>query len=118
DFFSELLAQYARLDLLDLTFGQFAQLERTVGDPDQPVHLETQMRHHIAHFAIFSFADCKHQPDIGPLVAFERSIDRTIFNAIDFDAVFKFVQLRLRDLTVSADAIAPKPTGIRQFEHA
>src|SRR5206468_1332380 len=59
DLLSELLAQYARLDLLDLTFGQFAQLERPVGDPDQPVHLEAEMRHHVAHFAIFSFADCK-----------------------------------------------------------
>src|SRR4051794_5073658 len=39
DLVAELFAQHAGLDLLDLTFRQFAQLKRPVGDPDQPVHL-------------------------------------------------------------------------------
>src|ERR1700736_867103 len=43
DLFAELLPQHAGLDLLDLTFGEFAQLKRTIGHADQPVHLETEM---------------------------------------------------------------------------
>src|SRR5437763_5023681 len=40
DLLAELLAQHAGLDLLDRAFGEFAELERAVGDTDQPVHLE------------------------------------------------------------------------------
>src|SRR5947199_408726 len=38
DTLAELLPQHPRLHLLDLAFGEFAELERPVGDADQPVH--------------------------------------------------------------------------------
>src|SRR6266513_1855663 len=50
--------------------------KRTVGYADEPVHLETEMRHHVAHLAVLAFADRKHQPDIGALVVLQRRIDR------------------------------------------
>jgi len=34
------------------------------------------------------------------------------------DALFQFIELRLRDLAVGADAIAPQPAGVGQFERA
>src|SRR5258706_11782889 len=49
---AELLAQHAVLDLLHLAFRQFAQLKRTVGHPDPPVHLDDEIRRHVAHVAI------------------------------------------------------------------
>src|SRR6266851_5671284 len=116
--FAELLAQHPGLDLLDLAFGELAQLERTVGNPDQAVHFEPEMRQHIADFAVLAFADRKHQPDIGALVALQRRVDRTVFDAVDFDALFQFIELALRDFAMGADAVAPQPAGVGQFEHA
>src|SRR5438093_3333869 len=113
---AELLAQHAGLDLLDRAFGEFAELERPIGDADQPVHLEAEMRHDVADFAVLAFADRKHQPDIGALVALQHSVDRTVFDAVDLDALLQFIELRLRDLAMGADAIAPQPAGVGQFE--
>src|SRR3984885_3296091 len=118
DLFAELFTQHASFDLLDLAFGKLAQLKRTVGDPDQPVHLETEMRHHVADFAVLALSDCKHQPDIGALVALQRRIDRPVFDAIDFDAFFQLVELVLRHLAMGPDAITPQPAGVGQFECA
>src|SRR3954447_417749 len=118
DFLAELVAQHAGLDLLDLAFGEFGQLERTVGHPDQPVHFETEVRQHVAHFTIFAFADRKYQPDVGALVSLQRRIDRAVFHAIDFDAPLQFVELRRRHLAMSAHTISPKPTRLRKFERA
>src|SRR5438552_4610779 len=115
---AELLAQHARLDFIDRTLRDLAQLERTVGHPDQPVHLEAEMRQHVAHLAVLAPADREHQPDIGALVALQRRIDRTVFDAVDLDAVLQLVELRLRHLAVGADAITAQPAGIGQFEHA
>ena len=76
------------------------------------------MRHHVAHLAVLAFADRKHQPDIGALVALQRRIDRAVFDAVDLDAFFQLVELALRDLAMGADAITPQPAGVRQFERA
>src|SRR6202453_539323 len=115
---AELLAQHARFDLLDLAFGKLAQLKRPVGHPDQPVHFEAEMRHHVADFAVLAFADRKHQPDIGAMVALQRRIDRPVFDAVDFDAFFQLVELGLRHFAMGANAIAPQPAGVGQFERA
>ena len=76
------------------------------------------MRHDVAHLAVLAFADRKHQPDIGALVALQRRIDRTVFDAVDLDALLQLVELRLRDLAMGADAVAPQPAGVGQFERA
>src|SRR6202790_3871387 len=115
---AELVAQHPGLDLLDLAFGEFAQLERTVGHPDQAVHFETEMRHHIAHLAVLALADRKHQPDIGAGITLQRGIDRAVFDALDLDALFQLVELRLGDLAMGTDAVTPQPAGIGQFQRA
>ena len=76
------------------------------------------MRHHVADLTVLAFADRKHQPDIGALVAFQRRIDRAVFDAVDLDALLEFIELRLRDVAMGADAIAPQPAGVGQFERA
>ena len=116
--FTELFAQHPRLDFLDRAFGQFCELEWAVGDADQPVHLKAEMRHHVAHLAILAFADREHQPHIGALVTLQRRLDRPVFDAIDLDAVFERIELGLSDFTVRADAVAPQPAGVGQFERA
>src|SRR2546423_395756 len=107
DLLAELLAQHARLDLLDLAFGEFAQLKWPVRNADQPVHLEAEMRHDVADFAVLAFADRKHQPDIGALVALQHSIDRAVFDAADLDALLQFMYLRLLDLAMGSDPKGP-----------
>src|SRR6185295_4374920 len=111
DLLAELLAQHAGLDLLDLAFDEFAELERAVGNTDQPVHLEAEMGHDVADLPVLAFADRKHQPDIGALVALQRRIDRAVFDAVNLDALLELIELRLRDLAMGADAIAPQPAG-------
>src|SRR3569623_1904580 len=91
DLFAVLLAQHTTLDLLDLPLGNFTELERAIRHTDQAIHLETEMRHHVPHFAILAFADREHQPDVSALVALQRRIDRAVFNAIDLDAGLQFI---------------------------
>src|SRR6185312_9658846 len=114
---AKLLAQHAGLHFLGLAFLDLAELERAVGHADQPIHLEPEMRHHIAHLAVLALADRKHQPDIGALVALQRGVDRPVFDAVDLDAILQLIELRLRHLAVGANAVAPEPAGIRQFQH-
>src|SRR5882724_5229175 len=76
------------------------------------------MRQHVADFTVLAFADRKHQPDIGALVALQCRVDRAVFDAVDLDAFFQFIELRLRHLAMGADAITPQPAGIGQFERA
>ena len=52
---------------LDLAFREFVQLERSVGDPDQSVHLEPEMLQDVAHLAVLALTHCKRDPDIGAL---------------------------------------------------
>src|SRR6266700_904962 len=110
--FAELLAQHPGLDLLDLALFELCELDRPVGDPDQPVHLEAEMGEHITHLAFLALADRKHQPDIGALVALQGRIDRSVFDAVDLDAFLQLVELGLRHLAMGADAIAPEPAGL------
>src|SRR5216684_4103289 len=76
------------------------------------------MREHIAHLAVLALADREYQPDIGALVALQRRVDRAVFDAVNLDAIFQLVELRLRHLAMGADAVTPEPAGIGQFKHA
>ena len=118
DALAELLAQRARLDLLDRAFRQVAELERPERHADQPVHRQPEMAQHVAHLAVLALAHREREPDIGALLAVERRLDRAVADAVDRDAVAQRVELRLRDLAVRAHAIAPQPAGRRQFQHA
>src|SRR6185437_9417401 len=115
---AELFAQHSCSHFLDLAFLEFAELERAVGDADQAVHLEAEMRHDIANLAVLAFADRKHQPDIAALIALQRGVDRSVFDAVDLDAVLELVELSLCDLAMRTHAITPQPAGLWQFQFA
>src|SRR6516165_11813927 len=117
-FFAKLLTQHACPDFLHRALGEFAELERTVGDPDQAVHLQPEVSQHVAHLTVLALADREHKPDIAALVALQRRIDRAIFDTLDLDTALQFVKLRLRDLAVGTHAVAPQPAGFRQLELA
>lgn len=116
--FAELLAQRAALDLQNMAFRQFAELERTVGDADQPRHFEPKRAEDVLHLAVLAFAQADDQPSIAALCAFQRCLDGTVEDAVDGDAVPEVGQGLLLDLAMDADAITPQPAGGRQFQHA
>ena len=76
------------------------------------------MRHYVAHLAVLALADREHQPDIGALVAFQRRVDRSVFDALDLDALLQLVELCLRDLAMGTHAVAPQPAGVGQLQRA
>jgi hypothetical protein len=53
---SELIAQDARADLFDRALGEFAELERSEGKPDQAVDLKPDMFEHALDLAVLAFA--------------------------------------------------------------
>lgn len=65
------------------------------------------MLHDPADFAVFAFADGERDPDVVTLFPLDRCLDRAIIHLIDGQASRQLVQLRLIDLTVGADPIAP-----------
>ena len=56
--------------------------------------------------------------NIGALIALQLGVDLAVFDAVDFDAVFELVELRLGDVAEGTDAIAPQPAGVGEFERA
>src|SRR5215831_4133352 len=78
---AELLAQHPRAHLLDRALGELAELERTVGDADQPVHLQAEIAEHVPHLAVLALPDRKGEPHVRPLLAVERRLDRPVLDA-------------------------------------
>src|SRR5262245_31171442 len=74
---AELLAQRARLDLVDRAGVELAQLKRSERDADQPVDLEAEMAEHVAHLAVLAFTNGKGEPHVRTLGAVERRVDRS-----------------------------------------
>src|SRR5207302_1328378 len=60
---AELVAQHPGAHLLDLAFGELAQLERAERGADQPVHLQAEVAQHVAHLAVLALADREGEPD-------------------------------------------------------
>ena len=110
---AELVAQHAAAHLLDFAGLQVAELERAVGDADQPVHAEPEMLEHALHLAVLAFAQADRQPDVGALDAVELRLDRAIDHAVDGDATAELVELRLVVVAVRAHPVAPEPAGRR-----
>jgi hypothetical protein len=115
---AELIAQDAGADLFDLAFAQFAELEWSEGDPDQPVDGQAQMLEDALDLAVLAFAQSHRQPAIGALLAVERGFDPGIANPLDGDAFGKAVEDCLIGFAIGAHAIAPEPAGGRQFQNA
>ena len=115
---AELVAQHAAAHFLDLAGLQIAELERPVGDADQPVHAEPEMLEHALHLAVLAFAQADGQPEIRALHAVDLRLDRAVDHAVDGDAAAKLVERRLVDLAVRAHAVAPEPAGRGKLQHA
>jgi len=77
------------------------------------------MRHHVADFAVLAFADRKHQPDIGALVAPPASRRSTPYLMPSTSTPF-FSSSSWPCVTIAmgANAIASQPAGVGQFERA
>ena len=85
----DLIVQHALRHFLDLAALQLAELEGTIGDPDQPVDRQPHALHHIADFAVLALAQRDGQPRVGPLLAVEHRFDRPVLDAVDGDAARK-----------------------------
>ena len=116
--FTELVSQDARLDFLDPAFDEFAELERTEGDADEPVDLEAERLEHALHFAVLAFAQAEGEPAVGALRAVERRFDARIVDTLDGDTVAQRIERRLVGGPMHAHAVTPQPAGGWQFEHA
>jgi hypothetical protein len=115
---AELSAQRLGLHLLDRAFGKITEIERAKRHPDQAVHLKPEMGEHVPHLAVLALADRKAEPDIGALLAIERRLDRPIMDSVNGDAAPQLVEIGLPDAAMSADAVAPQPSRLGQFQHA
>src|SRR5262245_13329794 len=113
---AELLAQVARLHLLDGTGRQLAELERPERYADEARHLQAEMAEHIAHLAVLALANGEGEPRVGALLAVEARLDCAVADAVDGHAVAQGVELRLRHASMRAHAVAAQPCGRRQFE--
>src|SRR5690606_11293232 len=60
---AKLVAQHAALDLDRLALGEIAELERAVGDADQPVDVEADAGEHLLHFPVLALAEPDRRPD-------------------------------------------------------
>src|SRR5215471_5998623 len=109
DLVPKLLAQHPRFDLRNFALSEFAELKRPIGNADQPVHFESEMRKHIAHLAVLPLPDREDQPDIGPLFALQSRIDGSVFHVLDLEPILQLVELCLRYLAMGAHAIAAQP---------
>ena len=63
---AELLAQHARMHLLDRAARQLAQHERAERHPDQPVDLEPEMLAHLLDFAVLALAQAESSQALPP----------------------------------------------------
>ncbi len=115
---AELITQGPRFHLFDRAFRQIAEPERTERNPDQTVHRQPEMAEHVLNLAVLALSDRECEPDVAALRAIDGGLDFTIAHAVDGDAASQRIELRLRHAAVRAHAIAPQPSGRRQFERA
>src|SRR5882672_503279 len=115
---AELLAQMTRAYLVDLAFGQIAELERPERHPDQPVDRKPKMAKHVLDLAVLALAHREHEPHIGALLALELGLDRPIADAVEGDATAQLVEPCLLDAAMRAHPIAAQPAGRRQLQYA
>src|SRR5215510_12879436 len=115
---AELVAQGPRLHLRDLPGREVGELERAERHADQAVDLKPEVTEHVLHLAVLALPDREGEPHVAALRAIDRSLDRTIADAVDGDAGAQRLELILPDAAVRAHAITAQPTGRRQLERA
>src|SRR5262245_53985699 len=103
---AQLLAQRPRPHLVDGALGTLAQLKRAERHPDQPVHRQPEVAEHVLDLTVLALADRKRQPDVAPLRAIDRGLDRAIAHTVDGDATAQRVERTLLDPATRAHAVA------------
>src|SRR5690348_5680106 len=83
---AELLAQHLARHFLDGAARQVAELERPVGNADEPRNAQAQMLHDAADLAILALVQADGEPGIAALLAIEHGADRAVAHAVDGDA--------------------------------
>src|SRR5579885_2785125 len=109
-------SQLVRLDFLDFALLDVAELERTIGNTNEPIDPQSKMFEHPAHLAVLAFAQRNRQPDVGALLAVEHRGDGAVVNAGDRDAAAQAVERVLADTAQGAHTVAPLPTGGGKLE--
>src|SRR6202022_4166996 len=66
---AKLVAENSPANLTHLALGQIAELERPIGDTDQPIGIEAEVAEQLLDLAILALAQGHGQPDIRPLDA-------------------------------------------------
>lgn len=113
---AQLLAHDLHGDFVHFTRLQLAEMKGSVGHTNEPRDFEAQMLHEALHLAVLAFAQSDHRPGIDALAAFERCLDRPIFDAVNRDARLQPVEIGLSHLAEEAHAIAPEPSLRGQFQ--
>src|SRR3712207_3854431 len=89
---AQLIAQNAAAHLAHFALPEVAQLERPVGDADEPAHAEAEMLQHPLDLAVLAFPQSDKEPDIGALDPVDRRLHRAVNHALDRHAALQRVQ--------------------------
>src|SRR4029077_19956215 len=89
---AELVGEHLPRHLLDSAALEQAELERPVGEADQPRHRIAEMLEHTPDLAVAPLAQPDLEPGIAALLALELGGDRPIGDALDGDAVGEALQ--------------------------
>src|SRR3546814_19053316 len=84
---AELLPEHPALHLLDLPRLDVAELERPVGDPDQPADAEAAMFHDPPDLTVLALAQSDSQPGVGARRLAARHNHRAGFDSLEADAL-------------------------------
>ena len=103
---------------LGLAGLQVEQLERPVGEADQPVHVDAEVGEDAAHLAVLALAQAHGDPGVGALHAVDAGLDRPVAHALDLDAVLQLVEIGLLHAAVRTHPVAAQPAGGRQLHVA
>src|SRR4051812_36189773 len=113
---AELVGENALRHLLDGAALEEAELERPVGEADQPRHRIAEMLEHTPDLAVAPLAQTHLEPGIAALLALELGGERPIGDAVDGDAVGESLQPVRLDDAVNAHLVAAQPAGRRQLQ--
>src|SRR5580704_17700123 len=115
---AQLLVEHLFLHLLERAAFEETELERAVGETDEPRHRIAEMFEDAAHLAVLALAQAERDPRVRSLLAFELGADRAVGDAVDRDASFQTGEAGFIDKAVHPHLVAAQPAGRRQFEPA
>jgi hypothetical protein len=114
----KLILQNARAHLLRGARLQLTQLERSIGNADQPVHLQAERPEHDLHLTVFAFAQAHRQPLIVALLTLNGDLHRAVLDALNLHAFARFFQHMIRRFAKGAHAVTAQPASGGQLQQA